>query len=177
MIEEFRDIEGFPNYQVSNIGNVKNIKKNEYKLPGYDDHGYLKVDLYNNAKRSSKKVHRLVAQAFIPNEENKPEVNHIDGNKTNNKVTNLEWCSKSENMQHAYATGLVHCYGRKPSYGMLGKKNPNGGGQKPIKVLETNKEYRSIAACARDLGLRDRSICDCLKGRQHSHGGYHFTYL
>lgn len=179
MKEEFKEIEGFPNYQISNYGNVKNVKKNRYKVPGTDKKGYLKVDLYKNSKRTTKKIHRLVATAFLKkeNDSKRNDINHIDGNKHNNNVTNLEWCTKSENMQHAFKNHLVHIEGRRPSYGMLGKKNPNGGAQKRVRVIENNKEYKSIAACSRDLNLSDRSIVDCLKGRQKSHRGYHFEYI
>ena len=177
MKEEYRDITGFPNYQVSNMGNIRNIKRGKQKKPGHTTTGYLKVDLYKNSKRSTRKIHRLVADAFIPKDPTKTDINHIDGNKKNNKVTNLERCTKSENMQHAFKHNLVHLKGRKSSYGMLGKKNPNGGAQKRIRVIETGKEYKSIVACARDLKLRDKSITDCLKGRQKSHRGYHFEYI
>lgn len=75
--------------------------------------GYEIVDLYKNGKRKTVRVHRLVAEAFIPNNDNKPEVNHIDGNKHNNNVDNLEWVTKKENCRHAWNNNLI-----KPSYGV-----------------------------------------------------------
>lgn len=104
-----KDFEGL--YEVSNMGNVRSLNyrcTGEIKIlkPGKDKRGYLKVNLYKSSKYSSKRVHRLVATAFIPNLDNKTQVNHIDGNKQNNTVSNLEWCTNSENMQHAWRTGL-----------------------------------------------------------------------
>lgn len=108
-VEEWRDIEGYEGlYQVSNLGRVKSLKpryKNKIILKQEINHfGYLQICLSN--PRKTHKVHRLVAQAFIPNPENKPQVNHIDGNKLNNKVENLEWNTAHENNLHACRTGL-----------------------------------------------------------------------
>ena len=89
------------NYEVSNFGRVRNKKGHIIKLQ-VGTYGYLQVNLDFNGKNKTKKVHRLVAKAFIPNIENKPQVNHIDGNKKNNHINNLEWCTKSYN--HTYGT-------------------------------------------------------------------------
>ena len=109
-IELWKDIEGFEGYQVSNQGNVRSLKKGKEPkiLKPYDNgYGYLKVDLYKNNKQYKKRVHKLVAEAFIPNTtEGKTEVNHINGNKTDNRLINLEFVSRSENIKHAVNTGL-----------------------------------------------------------------------
>ncbi len=174
MKEEYRNIEGFPNYQVSNLGNVRNIKKNTQKTPGNDKHGYLKVDLYKNSKRTTRKIHRLVADAFLPKDPQRTDINHKDGNRHNNELTNLERCTKSENMKHAYKTGLAKPHA---SYGMLGKKNPNAGRKKrAVRVVETGEIYASQSECERALGL-SAHINDCLRGRQKSCNGYHFEYI
>lgn len=118
-LEEWKDIEGYEGiYQVSNYGNVKSLARQRRNSKGIymqkekllsltnTSTGYKKVELVKNGKKKGYKVHRLVAMAFIDNPENKPEVNHIDGNKINNHVDNLEWVTSSENSIHAYKTGL-----------------------------------------------------------------------
>ena len=100
MQEIWKDIEGFEGrYQVSTWGNVRSMKK---KIKPYEnDKGYLKVGLCKDGKSHKKRVNRLVAQAFIPNPYNLPQVNHKDGNKKNNSVTNLEWTTDKANREHA----------------------------------------------------------------------------
>ena len=100
----FKELEGFDyQYIIDESGNVyRKLTPNESKR------GYLRLGLRGNGERKWFAVHRLVAQAFLPNPDNKPYVNHIDGDKTNNRVENLEWCSQSENMLHAFRTGLKH---------------------------------------------------------------------
>lgn len=101
--EVWRDIEGYPGYQVSNRGRVKSFKRyNNGRMlyPCIGSKGYPFVRLYYSNGIKTVDVHRLVAYAFIPNQNGYPEVNHIDGDKTNNCVENLEWCTKSQNCKH-----------------------------------------------------------------------------
>lgn len=103
-----KSIKGFENYLITNHGNVISLKFEKEKIlkSNNDRKGYLLLNLYNKGIAKTCKVHRLVATAFIPNPNNKPEVNHKDGNKQNNCVDNLEWVSKSENHLHAFKLGL-----------------------------------------------------------------------
>ena len=96
------------NYLVSSEGEVKNRMTGKILKPYLNSNGYCQVGIYINGKFKNSLLHRLVASAFIPNIENKLEVNHIDGNKLNNRVENLEWCNRSENQLHAFANGLNH---------------------------------------------------------------------
>lgn len=101
MKEEFRIVPYAPNYSVSNLGNVKNIKRDTLLKPRLL-RDYKRVSLSINGKPYDKRIHRLVAEAFIPNPDNKPQINHIDGDRGNNHYTNLEWCTNSENQLHSY---------------------------------------------------------------------------
>ncbi len=111
-MEVFKKIKESDEYLVSSYGNVKSLKFNrEIILKNLlTDTGYYAVNIWVNGKNLRRKVHRLVAQAFLENDNNKKTVNHIDGNKLNNHVSNLEWSTYSENHKHAYKIGL-----KKPS--------------------------------------------------------------
>lgn len=94
-------------YEISNAGEVKSLRSGNLLKQSKTTTGYKKVELYKGGRKRSMKVHRLVGIAFLPNEGNKPIINHIDGNPINNNVNNLEWCDQKYNMQHAYDTGLI----------------------------------------------------------------------
>lgn len=101
-MEIYRDVLGYEGrYQVTSWGRVYSVEKERFLIPQENEKGYLRVSLTEeNGRRKHKKVHRLVATAFIPNPENKPQVNHKDGNKSNNSFTNLEWVTDEENKIH-----------------------------------------------------------------------------
>ena len=126
--EIWKDIDGFPGYQVSSEGRIRSFWNNAHNIANEpniitgvkDKDGYIRVHLHVDTKSKIVSLHRLIAKAFIPNPDNKPQVNHINGIKDDNRVKNLEWCTLSENRQHAYDTGL---------------QNPPG--EQPVKIIET----------------------------------------
>jgi hypothetical protein len=141
--EKWQTIEGYENlYAVSNLGNVKSLKK-KINLSLIDDR-YLIVNFSKGNVKKKQLVHRLVAEAFIPNPENKPCINHKDGNKHNNRVENLEWCNQSENVLHGYRTGLRDM--KTVGTGFLGKATHNS---KPVLDPYTGVFYRSITEAAK----------------------------
>lgn len=163
--DEWHDIPGFDNYCINRNGEIK-IKKSGKTMAKDINNGYERVKLRGKEGRKNKKVHRLLAEVFIPNENPDiyTQVNHIDGNKRNNSLENLEWCTAKHNMQHAISSGL-HIYG----------PNPNAGrSHRPVKIVETGKEYESMSECARQIKGDPNKIQDCLSGRQKTHRGYHF---
>lgn len=142
MKEIWKDIKGYEGiYQISNLGNVKNLKPRYKNInptgllkPVKMSTGYLNVSLINkNKNRKEHRVHRLVAEAFIKNPYNKPQVNHIDNNRSNNIVTNLEWTTCSENLKHAGKQGRL-------------TKSTSKGGKNSWKTRNTiiNDNYKSI---------------------------------
>lgn len=155
-----KPIVGFDNYVVSNKGIVINTETNEIKAQFLDTKGYPYVTLCKNGKLKSIKVHRLVAMAFIDNTENKPEINHINGIKTDNRVENLEWCTSKENSVHKTE--------------VLGK-----GNIRPVRCVETGIIYRSglyaSKLCKTSSGAISNSCND--KSRQKTAGGYHWEHI
>lgn len=155
-IEEFRDVVGYEDlYEVSNEGNVRN-KITGRMLKPYYDKGYLKVVLYKNGEQKHCSIHRLVAQAFLPNPRNLPEVNHIDENKLNNNVENLEWCSRQYNIDYSQSKSV-------------NQYTLEGG------LLNT---YKSVCEASRQTGIDQSSISSCCLGKRYkSAGGYIWKYV
>lgn len=117
MSEMWQPVNGYEGiYEVSDQGRVRNVKRDRLRKPS-NIRGYQAVPLCKGGKNRMKLLHRLVAEAFIPNHENKPQVNHINGNKADNRAENLEWVTPQENLRHAWETGLI------PFRGPV--KNPN----------------------------------------------------
>lgn len=117
-MEIWRLINDYPNYEVSNLGRVKSMKFEKERIlkPELLKDGYLRVKIYNDVKKNKFLVHRLVADCFIENKEKKKQINHKNGIKTDNSVSNIEWVTPSENMTHSYILKL--------NYSKLGEEHP-----------------------------------------------------
>jgi hypothetical protein len=108
MKEVWKDISGYEGlYQASNLGRIKRLKNNLIFKNVKNHHGYYHVTLTKNKKQQTKDVHRMIAITFLPKNNNKNYINHKDCNKLNNKIENLEWCTSSENIQHALKNNLI----------------------------------------------------------------------
>lgn len=127
----WKHIPGYSNYCINNLGEVVNLETFQKRVAvDVKGNGYLRVILYGKNKSRKAAVHRLVAEAFIVNSENKPQVNHLNSNPSCNWLTNLEWCTQSENMKHAY------CYGNyTPPTHWLGKKGKENPSSKMIRAI------------------------------------------
>ena len=160
MMCDMKEIIGFPNYNIYNDGRIWSKVSNRFLSTNVHDNGYIYVDLCKDGKKYSKRLHILVAQHFISNTDNLPEVNHKDGNKLNPHYTNLEWTTRSNNVIHALNTGLQKC--RKITEQLL-----NG------KVIAT---YKSCAEASRMTGIGESTINNACAGRRKTAGGYEWRY-
>ena len=182
--EIWKPIKGYEGlYEISNQGRVKSLQREVIRSNGFKQivtekiitlisskittrhpNPMFHVELWKDNKRKTYFIHRLVAEHFIPNLEGKPQVNHIDGNRYNNTVENLEWVTGSENMIHAYKTGLTQ---------------PRG--QKPIKRidLKTNEVvlFKNVYDAARAIQAKPCAIRNALKGRCLTSNGYKWEYV
>lgn len=170
------DFETF--YEVNELGEVRSVQSNQRYRPNQKSvtlkqhiskYGYCQVTLTINGIRSLKRVNRLVAQAFIENPENKPCVNHKDGVKTNNKKSNLEWATYSENENHSYTELGKSIKGNKKTF--------KDGINKKAKIIicnETNIPYKSIKFAAISLGLQSSGITMQLNGKIRKTGNLTF---
>ena len=184
MKEIWKDIKGYESfYQVSNLGNVRsldryvkngtsnrNIKRGRVLKPCINHKGYLQVHLVANGNSKLVVIHRLVAKAFIPNPQNKAQVNHIDGNKKNNNVRNLEWCTNQENVIHAINTGLIDLEklkNRKHYTKAVNQYSING---------EFIKRWDSIKDVQKEWNLKGTKISSCFRGKIKTSLGYKWKY-
>ena len=178
--EKYLPIEGFPDYLITSQGRVFSLKYGKLKelKPRINRDGYLDVPLYKNGKQYRKFIHQLVAQAFISNPYNKPEVNHIDEDKTNNHVSNLEWMTHMENLNHGSrneragkAISKTNGDGRRK-----GLNNPRARAVVGFKIDGCGiKYYKYIKECEKD-GFIQSAIVQCCKGKIKSHKNYKWFY-
>ena len=159
--EIWKDCKGYEGlYQVSNLGRVWNIKLQRYLKGSYDKDGYIKVYLTaKNGKCKTERVHRLVALAFLSNPKGLPQVNHIDENKENNCVDNLEWTSIKDNANHGTRN-----------------KRISKANSVPVYCFELDKTFYGAREAERELGINHSSISKACRGKQKTAGGYLWEY-
>lgn len=161
-MEKYIIINEFDNYAISNLGNIKNVKTGRVLKLCLNPRGYYSYTFYKKGIRKTFRIHRLVALYFIDNPNNLPYVNHIDGDKTNNRVENLEWCTAKQNDEHARRTGLKVQ-------------------EKPILAenVESGEKitFKSVSEAGAILGINKGSISKVLHGKRNKVHGYKFYFI
>lgn len=185
MKEEWRPVPGFEGlYEVSNLGQVRNCRKQRSRSlcgatlsqhvngkPG--EARYISIGLWRNNIPTYKYLHRIVAEAFVPNPDNKRYVNHIDGDPSNNCASNLEWCTARENMQHAKALGLLRSPDISISIQNLSKVNDAA----KIRLKCSNGQmYDSLSQASKSLNISTDRIRRAVKSKRLVEG-YYFTQI
>lgn len=168
---EWRKIAGANGYSVSRDGRIRNDTTGHELKPFGSKDKYLGVRL---GRKNYCRVHRIVAETFIPNPSNKPQVNHRDGNKRNNCVENLEWCSIAENQRHRFDVlkkGFTE-QKMKTITELAATKN-----RKKIKCNETGNVYKSVAEASKVTGVNRSSIAFCAHGKYKQAGGMHWSFV
>ena len=157
MTEKMKDIKDYEGlYAITRDGNVWSYKSKKFLKPADNNgKGYMTICLIKNGKKKTHYIHRLVAEAFIPNPDNLPQVNHLDENKSNNCVENLEWCDAKYNIN--YGTRIERI-------------------SKPVYCEELNRTFKSGKEAAKELGISNENICNCCKGKLKTTGGFHWRY-
>ncbi len=154
--EEWKEIEGWPDYMISNVGRVFSYRRNRTLKISPDPYGYPCVNLCYNDCWYRRSIHRLVAFAFVEGYFDGAIVNHIDGIKQNSFASNLEWITQGGNVRHAVANGLR---------------------RRKFRIIETGDMFWNSTSCARHISGNPNAILKCLNGEQRSHKGYTFEYV
>ena len=175
MNEIWKPIKGFEDYLISNLGRIKSLPKNkrpfEYIIEGYKDHyGYKVLTLVRNKKKIHKKIHRLVAEAFIPNPENKRTIDHIDGNKANNYVNNLRWATINENFHNPIT------FTKAMEQNKTKIKHAIEGNFVYIQCLETGEVIKGINNLAKQLKCNRETIRFRLRDGGELNG-FHYKWI
>lgn len=172
MEEIWKDILGYEGfYQVSSYGRIKHTKKGTFKKLIKNWAGYIRVQLFQDNIGKIFSVHRLVARAFIPNPHNYPEINHLDHNRENNSIDNLEWCTRSQNAQYSFTRP-----DRKRGKAWLGKSGELHHASMPVYQIENGKiigVYGSIGLAEKDF----KHVGDVVRGKRKSAGGFQWKMV
>ena len=187
MKEIWRDIQGYEGYyQVSNRGRVKSLERidnNNHKVKEKilkmvsDKDGYLIINLYKNGKHKTCRIHRLVANAFLENPNNYPQINHLDENPKNNHVNNLNWCTAKQNNNHGKHNEKVSnaLKGKPKEKQHILKLRENNPNKRKIICITTNETFDFIADGARKYNISSSDIVKCCKGKHKSAGKHPIT--
>ena len=155
-----KDIQGYEGmYAVTSCGKVYSYKRKKFLKHFKRKDGYLEVGLHKDGEQKNYLIHRLVAEAYLPNHNNLPCVNHKDENKENNALQNLEWCTQKYNANYGSRIERI-----------------SKALSKPIFCEELNRTFESATIAARELGLDQSNVTRCCTGKQKTTGGLHFRY-
>lgn len=163
-------IKDYPIYSITIDGQVIN-NKTKKKLKPFVNNGYYRINLYDSENsRKTLYLHRLIAETYIPNPNNKPEVNHIDGNKLNNSIDNLEWVDRIENSKHSYKYGLQKA-----------RRSKNNERHKSVLQIDLNgrliKKWDCVMDIERELNLSSGGISNCCLGKNKTSYGFIWKYI
>ena len=192
MEEIWRDIRGYEGlYQVSNLGRVKSLERTVFRGNGHGRHTikekikkpfedtYLQVNL-NNGKKKHYLVHRLVAETFIPNPDNKPCIDHINTDKYDNRVENLRWCTMKENQNNPLTRKHMSESNKGEKSHMWGRRGKLCWNSKPVVQMDLNgkviKVWDSVADIGREWGINPTHISACCRGERNTSNGYKWKY-